>query len=71
MINNLAICYTLYILDISIRQQGLKMPVQVNIKLNDLQQKERLQLLANKNTNGNISALIKLLADGKEILTAK
>ena len=47
------------------------MPVQVNIKLNDLQQKERLQLLANKNTNGNISALIKLLADGKEILTAK
>ena len=43
------------------------MSVQVNINLNDLAQKERLQQLANRNTNGNISALIKLLADGKEI----
>ena len=30
-------------------------------------QKRSIQDLANKNTDGNISALIKMLADGKEI----
>jgi len=40
---------------------------QLNIKLDSNSQKKRLQDLANRNTDGNISALIKMLADGKEI----
>jgi len=29
--------------------------------------KEKLQFLANKNSNGNISELLRMLADGKDI----
>lgn len=32
-----------------------------------IEYKERLQLLANKNSNGNISELLRMLADGKDI----
>ena len=32
-----------------------------------LEYKEKLQLLANKNSNGNISELLRMLADGKDI----
>lgn len=41
--------------------------IQLSIKLDSDEQKRKLQILANKNTDGNISALIKMLADGKEI----
>ena len=32
-----------------------------------VEHKGKLQLLANKNSNGNISELLRMLADGKEI----
>ena len=32
-----------------------------------IKHKEKLQLLANKNSNGNISELLRMLADGKAI----
>ena len=32
-----------------------------------IEYKKKLQLLANKNSNGNISELLRMLADGKNI----
>ena len=40
--------------------------VQMNIKVSE-KQKRKLQDLANLNTDGDLTALIKMLADGKEI----
>ena len=38
----------------------------LEVKLTE-KQKERLQAKANKNSNGNLSELVRMLADGKEI----
>lgn len=38
----------------------------IHLKVSE-KQKDNLQTMANKNTNGNITSLIKLFADGEKI----